>query len=205
MMLTLIGESLKLAGETLKAAADVAAKTAAETVALTGAGEGALAVSEAAKTTALTGVGETFAQAPAVPHLCGVGARAQFLHDAGAAFELSDIFETIDDLDALEGMDEAAPLPEDQMEQRALEEFPKTDKLPRGGSGPAGLYSNPGRLRDNVLRGGAAQECAADSIPDVWGADFVDDGRPRARKKLFRALSAVEGQLEGVQNAQSHR
>ncbi len=205
MMLTLIGESLKLAGETLKAAVDVAAETAAETVALTGAGEGALAVSEAAKTTALTGVGETFAQAPAVPHLYGAGARAQFLHDAGTAFELSDIFEAIDDLDALEGVDEVAPLPEDQMEQRALGELPKTGKLPRGGSGPAGLYSNPGRLRDNALRGGAAQEYAADSIPDVWGADLVDERRPRSRRKLFRALGAVEGQLESVQNAQSRR
>lgn len=200
MMLTVIGKSLKLAGETLKAAADVTVQ-AAETVALTGAGEGALAAFEAAETTALTGVSETLAQAPAVPHLYGAAMRAKLLHDTGTIFELGDIVEAMDDLDALESVDGIASLPEDQMEQRVMEEFSKACKLPRGGSAPAGLYSSPGRLRANGLREWG-RACAEDDVLDGLKPELAGDWRPRPGRKLFRSLSCLEGQLESVQNAQ---
>lgn len=201
MMLTVIGEGLKLAGETLKAAADVMVK-ATETVALTGTGEGALAISEAAEATALTGISETLAQAPAVPRLYGAAMRAKLLHDTGTIFEVGDFVEAMDGLDALESMDGVASLPEDQMEQRVAEEFSKACKLPREGSSPAGLYSSPSRLRANGLREWG-QACAEDDILDGLKPDLAGDGNPRPRRKLFRALRCVEGQLESVQNAQS--
>ena len=198
MMLTLIGESLKLAGETLKAAADVAA----ETVALTGVGESTLALPEVVNTTALTGVNEALAQAPAVPRLYGTGVRAQFLHDTGSAFELGDFLGAIDDLDALEGVDEATPLTEDPMEQQVLEEFSKAGRLPQGYSAPTGLYASPDRLRANGLREGEGQAFAVEDIP---GGPEVYLAGNRNRRRLFRGLGALEGQLESVQNAQSRR
>lgn len=204
MMLTLIGESLKLVGETLKAAADVAAEVAVETVALTGAGEGALTVSEAAQTTALTGLSETTSQIPTVPRLSGGGVRAQFLYDTGNIFELGDIFEAIDDMDTLESMDEVAPLPEEQMGQRALEDFSRSGKLPHRGLDSTGLYSNPSRLRANGLQESWGQECVSDYILDDSKAELTDE-RLFHRRKLFRALGFLEGQFENVQNAQRRR
>ena len=198
MMLTLVGEGLKLAGKALKVAADAATEAATETVALTGMGECALTAPEAITTTALTGVGEITAQAPAVPRMCGSSLRAQFLHNTGTTFALGDILEAIDDLEMAEGADEVAALPEEQMERLMLDKPPPVGKLLRGSFGPGGLCSSPSRLR----AAGLEKIREADVILDCEVAELAQARKIQNGRKLFRALDVVEGQLESVQRAQ---